>query len=654
MTSKVIQRPITKIEAGLLPVIALLKNDQACVLNNVNPETRQAEVIYSDQIAPETISLEKLQEHYTGMAILVKPAFEFDKRIPKITSNSEGHWFWDAIRENLPTYRKVMMSAFFINLFAVTMPLFIMNVYDRVVPNYAVETLWMLAAGVIIVLLMDITFRTVRAYFLDLAARRIDIKLSAYIMERVLGMRLEHRPTSVGSFAVNLRSFETVRDFITSTTLTTFIDLPFALIFLAVIAWIAWPVMIPIIIGLLIALGYAFIAQGKMKKLTESTFRASAMRNSTLIESLVGLETIKAIGAESRMQRKWEDTTAYLAKVGVQLRMLGSSSIHVTQWTQQLAIMFVVVTGVYLISSGYLSMGGLIACTMLTSRTMAPFGQLAGLIVQYHNAKIALTALDEIMAKPLERPEGTKYLSRGQLRGQIEFKKVSFQYPGTETPSLNEVSFRINPGEHVAILGTIGSGKSTLEKLAMGLYQPNSGEILIDGIDIRQLDPAEVKKQIGYVPQDPVLFYGTLRENLTLSQSAVSDEALVRALEIANLAEFINRHPQGIDMVVGERGDSLSGGQRKSVALARGVIHAPPILLMDEPTGSMDHSTEMAVKRQLQSFIKGRTFIVATHRNAFLDLATRIIVIDKGRIVADGPRDSVVEALRQGKIGKSV
>jgi ATP-binding cassette subfamily C protein LapB len=502
-------------------------------------------------------------------------------------------------------------------------------------------------------LLADISLRTMRGYFLDLASRRVDIQLSALIMERVLGIRLEHRPASVGSYAVNLRSFETVRDFITSASITTIIDIPFALIFVVVIGWIAWPVLIPVTIGLVVVVGYALSVRGKLKELAETTYRAGAMRNSTLIESLVGLDTIKALGAESRMQRRWEDATSFLAHVGVKLRLISNSAVNVTQWGQQLVAVFVVVTGVYLITAGELSLGGLIACSMLAGRIMAPFGQLAGLITQYHNAQIALTSLEEVMAKPVERPDGAQFLSRDLFKGEVEFKNVSFSYPDAQMESLSNVSFKIKPGEHVAILGRVGSGKSTLLKLAIGLFQPTSGAVLIDGIDLRQLDPSDLRSQVGYVPQDVMLFYGSLRDNLTLSHPQASDAAIVRSIDIANLAEFVNRHPQGFDMMIGERGDSLSGGQRKSVALARGVIGEPSLLLMDEPTGSMDHSTEAAVQKQLLEFIKGRSWLVVTHRNSLLEMVDRIIVIDNGKLVADGPRESVVEALQQGRIGKS-
>ncbi|MFO7552132.1 MAG: type I secretion system permease/ATPase [Haliea sp.] len=652
LVGRILERSARDVEPALLPAVVLLESDRACLLMGWSDDGAAATVIFPDlNEAAVEVPAAQLLARGTGRVIVCRPRFRFDQRTPRTGTSDRGHWFWDAIRANMPVYRDVLLAAFFINVFALALPLFTMNVYDRVVPNYAVETLWMLAAGMIIILLADIVLRSMRGYFLDLASRRVDMRLSGQIMERVLGTRLEHRALSVGSYAANLRSFETVRDFITSASITTLIDVPFAFIFLAVIAWIAWPILIPVGIGLLIVLGYAMATQGKLRELSETTYRASALRNATLIESLVGMDTIKAMGAESRMQRKWEEATAFLAHVGVQLRLVSNSTINVTQWANQMVIMFVIITGVYLITAGELSMGGLIACSMLSSRAMAPFGQVAGLITSWHNARISLNSLDEVMAKPMERAEGAQFLSREMFKGDIEFRQVSFAYPGAEMESLSNVSFRIKPGERVAILGRVGSGKSTLQKLAMGLYQPTAGSIMIDGIDLRQLDPGEFRSRIGYVPQDVTLFYGSLRDNITLSHANVSDAALVRAAEIANLSDYINRHPKGFDMQVSERGDSLSGGQRKCVALARAVVHDPPILLMDEPTGSMDHSTEVAVKQQLTEYIQGRTWLVVTHRNSLLEMVDRIIVIDNGRLVADGPRDSVIQALQQGKIG---
>ena len=654
LTASVVNRWPAQVSEDLLPAVILSEAEQACVLMGWSADGEVAQVIYPDLPDAEVaVARADLETFSNGSAILCKPKFKFDSRAPKQALAADEHWFWSAVKKNLPVYRDVLVAAFFINVFALALPLFTMNVYDRVVPNYAVETLWTLAIGLLIVVVMDFTLRMMRSYFLDLASERIDRHVSADIMERVLGSRLEHRPSSVGSYAVNLRSFDSVRDFINSVSITTLIDLPFAVIFCAVIFWIAPMVLLPLLAGVVIVLVYVSVGRGKLRELSETTYRAGVQRNATLIESLVGLDTIKAMGAESKTQRRWEEATAFLARTGVQLRLVSNANQFVTAGTTQLVTLFVVVTGVYLITEGLLSMGGLIACTMLAGRVMAPVGQLAGLLTQFQYAQISLGSVDQIMETPQERPEGARFLSRETFGGEIEFKNVTFSYPGAEMPSLVDVSFKIKPGEKVAILGRVGSGKSTLQKLAMGLFQPSEGAVLIDGIDLRQLDPAEYRKQVGYMPQDLTLFHGTLRDNIVIAHPYASDSDVLKAAEQANLLEFVNRHPQGFDMTISERGDSLSGGQRRCVALARAVLGEPPVVLMDEPTGSMDHSTEVAVKSSLAAFIAGRTWIVVTHRNSLLEMVDRIIVIDNGKIVADGSRQSVITALQQGKIGKA-
>ena len=654
LTSNLVQQQPSAIVGALLPAVILSETGQACLLMGWQDGRTSARVIFPELLDTSVdMSREELEAFSNGTAIICQPKFKFDERAPKKALAQDEHWFWSAVRRNLPIYRDVLIAAFFINLFALALPLFTMNVYDRVVPNHAVETLWTLAIGLLIVVIMDFTLRMMRSHFLDLASERIDVGVSAQIMERVLGSRLEHRPASVGTYAVNLRAFDSVRDFINSATITTLIDVPFALIFCAVIFWIAPMVLLPLVLGVVLVLGYVSLGRAKLQELSESTHRAGIQRNATLIESLVGLDTIKALGAESKTQRRWEEATAFLARTGVQLRMVSNSNMFVTAGATQLVTLFVVVTGVYLITEGELSMGGLIACSMLSGRVMAPVGQMAGMITQYQYAQISLGSVEQVMGTPQERPESARFLSRERFNGDIEFKKVSFAYPGSEVPSLVDVSFKIKQGEKVAILGRVGSGKTTLQKLAMGLFQPTDGAVLVDGIDLRQLDPAEFRKQVGYMPQDITLFHGTLRENIVLSHPFVNDAEILKAAEIANLTEFINRHPQGFDMMISERGDSLSGGQRRCVALSRAILNDPGLMLMDEPTGSMDHSTEMAVKQQLAQFIEGRTWIVVTHRNSLLEMVDRILVIDNGRIVADGPRASVVAALQQGKIGKA-
>ena len=654
LSSNLVRCPLAHLKTALLPAIVLMHGEHACVVLGFNEDRSQANVVYPELgDAPVQVPLSELEADYMGTAIYARPTQRFDARTPEVRAGRHGHWFWGVIGESRPLYRDVLLAALLANLFALGMPLFTMNVYDRVVPNHAFETLWVLALGLLLMLVSDLVLRTMRGRFVDLASSRADVKLSAFIMERVLGMRMEQRPASAGSFASNLRAFESVRDFIGSATVVAFIDLPFALIFMIVIGWISWLMLIPLVIGAAIMVLYALAVQGRMHELAETTYRAGAQRNATLIEGLVGFETIKALAAEAPIQRKWEKSAALLARVGAQLRLLSSTASNTSAFVQQFINLAIVIIGVYMISERELTMGGLIACTMLASRAMAPVGQVAGLLVQYHTAATALTSLNEMMARDVERPEGSSFISRGRLKGALEFRDVSFTYPGQSTPSLRNLSFSIKPGEKVAILGRIGSGKTTLEKLILGLYQPSEGAVLVDGIDLRQLDPAELRRQIGYVQQDVMLFYGSLRENITLGAPLASDAAIVKAAEIGGIISLVNQHPKGFDMLVGERGESLSGGQRQGVAIARAVINDPPIMLLDEPTSSMDYSSEDDIKRRLTEYAQGKTVVLISHRTSLLDLADRIIVMDGGRIMADGPKEQVVTALRQGRIGKA-
>jgi ATP-binding cassette, subfamily C, bacterial LapB len=654
LSSRVVRQPLAALKAELFPAVLLLQDDRACLLLGRSADGQALELVYPELgDAPVSVPLEQVESQYGGRAIYARPRRRFDARSPEVRAGRHGHWFWSVIAENRALYRDVLLAAFLTNLFALAMPMFVMNVYDRVVPNQAFDTLAVLSVGLMLVLVGDLVLRVLRGRFVDLASSRADVKLSAYIMERVLGTRMEQRPVSAGSFASNLRAFESVRDFIGSATVVAFIDLPFALIFLVVVGWIAWPMLFPLLLGTVALLLYALAVQGRMHQLAETTYRASAQRNATLIEGLVGFETVKAMGAEAPIQRKWEQSAALLARVGAQLRLLSSSATNGSAFVQQTINLVIVILGVWLIGERMLTMGGLIACTMLASRAMAPIAQVAGLLVQYHTASTALTSLDEMMKREVERPDDSNFIARGSVQGAIEFRDVSFAYPGQTTPALRNVSFRIRPGEKIGILGRIGSGKTTLEKLILGLYRPTGGAVLIDGIDLRQLDPAELRRHIGYVQQDVMLFYGSLRENITLATPLADDADVLKAATVGGIMDLVNSHPQGFDMVVGERGESLSGGQRQGVAIARAVLHDPSILLLDEPTSSMDHSSEEAVKKRLSEYARGKTMLVVSHRTSLLDLVDRIIVIDAGRIVADGPREQVVAALRQGQIGKA-
>lgn len=654
LSAKLVRRPLERIDEVLLPAVLLLHGEEACVLLGWDDSGDNARLLF-----PETgqgsvlLSRSALAARYTGVAIFSRPHFRFDKRTPQVGEVKLRHWFWGELAEQWLVYRDVLGAALLINLLALAMPLFTMNVYDRVIPNRAIETLWVLGLGVILVIGIDLMLRLLRGYFIDLASARIDMSLSAKIMERVLGVRMEARPAAVGAFSSNLRSFESVRDFITSASVTAFIDLPFALLFVLVIAIISWQLIIPVLLATVAVVIYAYVLQHKMHELSETTYRAGALRNATLIESLTALETIKTLGAESVMQSKWEKSVAFVSRVNNQMRFLSAAATNGAMEIQQLVNVVVVIAGVYLIGDGQLSMGGLIACTMLTSRAVAPLGQMVGLLMQYHNAKVSLTSLEEVMAKPVERPGDAAFVHRPELKGNIEFRDVEFTYPNAAISALKGFSCKIAAGDKVVVIGRIGSGKTTLQKLLLGLYQPTGGAVSIDGVDLRQLDPADLRRNIGYVAQDVTLFYGSLRDNIAIGAPYADDATIVAAADAAGLTDFVNRHPDGFDMMIGERGDSLSGGQRQGVAIARALLMDPPILLLDEPTSAMDFSSEQQFKERLRRVAAHKTVIIVTHRNSLLDLATRVIVVDEGRIVADGPRDQVIQALQSGRIGRA-
>jgi ATP-binding cassette subfamily C protein LapB len=651
MSAKLQRVALPQIDAAALPAILILRDNRACVLLGWDHAADQARVLLP-QTGQGAVSLARteLLQRYSGVTLFVRPHFRFDARTPEVRATTAKHWFWSALLQQRFVYRDVLWAALLINLFALAFPMFSMNVYDRVVPNNAVETLWALAIGVLLVLGADLFMRLLRSHFVDEASARIDVQISASLMEKVLGMRLEHRPESVGSFASNLRGFEQVRDFIASSTVTALIDLPFALLFVVVMAWISPWLAVPVLLAFVTILGVGWVLQQRLHHLAETTYKASALRNATLVESLAGIETIKSQGAESVVQSKWERANGFLARTNVKMRALSSSAMYSTSTLSQLVSVTLIVIGVYLIGQKELTMGALIAASMLSSRALAPAGQIVGLLMQYQGARTALESLNKIMDKPVERPAGDTFIHRPQLRGDIEFRNVKFAYPNRQDAAIEGMSFKIAAGERVALIGRVGSGKSTIQRLIMGLYQPSDGAVLLDGIDLRQLDPADVRRNCGCVSQDVTLFYGTLRENIAFGLPYADDSAVVAAAEVAGMTEFVNRHPRGFDMTVGERGESLSGGQRQGVGIARAVLHNAPILLLDEPTSAMDFSTEAQITAKVSAFAQNKTVVLVTHRTSMLAMVTRVIVVDGGKIVADGPRDRIMEALASGRI----
>ena len=644
-----VKRSLKDIPNLSLPAVLLLENRQACILTHIHQQ--QAIIIQPESDGgKKTVSLNELECSYTGECFFVETAYRFDQRANETVQEKPKHWFWDTLLKAWPIYSEVLLASFFINLFALALPLFIMNVYDRVVPNHSITTLWVLASGITIVFCFDFIMKMLRAYFIDTASKRIDVQLSAQIFEQVLAMKMAVRPRSVGALANTIQAFEMFRDFITSATITTVIDLPFVIMFIFFIATIGGPLAwIPLLVApAVIFVGW--LLQTPLTSLVKQTYKHATEKQAMLYESINGIETIKGISAESTLQQRWERIIGRTAKLNVKLRFLSNIVINFSTFCQYLASIGVVIFGVYLIVEGDLTTGGLIACTILTGRALAPMAQVASLLTRYHQSVTALESLNKIMEAPTERTKEKQYLARPNLQGNFEFKDVHFSYPSQKTPTLRNIHLKIKAGEKVAIIGRIGSGKTTLEKLIVGLYQADQGTLTVDETEINQIDPSEIRRQIAYVPQEIELFYGTIRENITLGAPFIEDAAIQQAAQISTVTEFINQHPEGYDRNVGEHGQCLSGGQKQCIALARALLLNPNILVMDEPTNAMDDKTELMIKNNLKQHLLNKTLILVTHRASLLSLVDRLIVMDQGRIIADGTKEQILTTLKNSKL----
>ena len=648
LTSRLVRRELSDIHAMVLPCILVLHAKGACILEEIDHAGGRAKVIHPEVPDGETwMELDELDEHYLGFAFFLKKERNYARSRQQLVKSHEHHWFWGTLLHSRSIYRDVLLASVLINLFVIAAPLFTMNVYDRVVPNNATETMWVLATGIVVVYLFDMLLKFLRTYFLEVAGKKGDIIMSSILFEQVMNLKMAYRPKSVGSFASNLREFESIRNFITSTTVATLIDLPFVVIFLVVTYYIGGAIVaVPLFVMAMILI-YGLSVRKPLKESVESTYEATAAKNAVLIESLNNLEAIKTMGASGHAQYHWEETTGDIAEKSLKSRVLSSSIGTVTSFLVQFNTVAVLIVGVYMIQEMELTMGGLIASVILTSRAISPMGQVASLLSNYEQTKTALENLDNIMNLPVERPEGKRFIHRSNLEGKITFKEVTFTYPDESKSTLNGVSFTINPGERVGIIGRIGSGKSTIEKLMMNVYQPDGGSILIDDIDISQIDPADLRKQVAYVPQDVTLFRGTLRDNIVYKKPNATDEQILRASAVGLVDQFVNQHPMGYDMSVGEQGYGLSGGQKQSVTIARAFIDDAPVILLDEPSNSMDNSTEQLLINRLRPAIQDKTTIIVTHKTAMMALVDRLILIDDGRVVMDGPKQNVLAALQK-------
>lgn len=649
LKARVIQRPLDNITALSLPVILLLKNNQVAVLIGWD-DNQQARLLPSETEGGEiTLSRETLAENYSGRAIFLSPEHEFDAQptaaLPRTTA-----WFQDTLKLSKFLYFDAVIASFLVNLVALCAPLFVMNVYDRVVPNQATATLWVLAIGISIAFVFDFVLKILRGICLDLAGKKTDLVVSSALFERLLGMKMKLRPKRVGSFAQNFQEFQSIRDFLSSLTLTAFIDFPFTLLILLVTGIIGGPLVLIPLLTYPLALLVSWLIQRPLMSRVQKTYQLANERQAMLVETLTGLDAIKINNAQSERQYQWEHLTGQLSKLELRVKLLSYVAVNFTSWLQQASGVAIIVAGVYVIIDGNLSMGGLIACYLLHRRAMMPIGQLCSLITRYQRARMTKATIDRMMGLEQEVQEGEVPLKRETLSGAIELRDVTFCYPGNQYASLSNISLVIQPGEKVGIIGRSGSGKSSLAKLLVGFYQPNSGSVLIDGIDLRQIDVHDLRHNIGYAPQDIHLFNGTLRENLLYGASYVDDETMLRVANLTGVHEFARRHPSGYNMQVGERGMSLSGGQRQAVTLARALLLDPPVLLMDEPTSSMDNTSEDLLKKALAPVISNKTLLLVTHRASLLSLVDRLIIVDNGKIIADGPKESVMSALKKGQI----
>lgn len=651
LSAQIVSRSLEDIDPLVLPAVMLLKNRQACILVSKDVVKGIATIIQPESgEGHRTLALEKLKKYYTGYTIFTRPTYRFDLRTDEGFKERPHAWFWGVIAATWKIYSEVILASFFINLFAIASSLFVMNVYDRVVPNNAMDTLMVLAIGVLVVFCFDFLMKMLRGYFIDIAAKKSDVILSSNIFEQMMGIRMESRPESVGNFANNMQQFDAFRDFFTSTTISTMIDLPFIVFFVVIIYILGgYIAFVPLLAVPLVVLA-GLIIQRPLDKAVKESYRYSGQKHAMLFESLAGVETIKSLSAESPLQRKWEHVVGMSAKLGTKVRGLSLTAISFSIFIQQIAGVVVVILGVFKISEGEMTMGALIACTILTGRALAPLSQIAGLMTRYQQSMAALQSLDNVMKMPTDRLRGRTPLHRPTLTGDIEFRDVTFKYPRQAVPALNNVTFHITAGERVGIIGRIGSGKTTIEKLILGLYRANEGTVLMDGTEISQLDPASMRRNIGYVPQDLVLFYGTVKENITFGAPFADDASVLRAAKISGVSDFVSKHPQGFDLPVGERGEKLSGGQRQAIAIARAMILDPPILILDEPTNMMDNRTEELFKGQLLEVAKDKTLVIVTHKGSLLSLVDRLILMDGGRVIADGPRDLVLKALAEGKL----
>lgn len=653
-----VERDIFDIPEQLAPVILLRSNSAGgCVFlgkETVELEDKKKGIAFRiilPEVSKESVLIpaKEMREMYSGFAIFLKPKAKADRRVEEPELVPAGHWLLGTLWRYRRYYRSAAIGTVLINVLTLASIFFTMNVYDRVVPNQAFVTLWSLAIGVLTAMLFEAFARYIRAHLIDVAGKKADLVLGTMLFRQMLSIKMEHKPASSGSFANQLREFESVRDFATSATLSAVADLPFVLFFIGIIFTIGGYLGFVPLILLPIIVTISVIIQWPLAKTMQENLRESSLKQGVLIESIEGMETLKAVGGGAYMQRRWENFSALASQTSMKSRRLSSIATGCFAFFQQIQTVMIVIVGVYLISAGDMTQGALIGTVMLASRATAPLGQIVGLAVRFQQAKAALASLNGLMLKPVDRDPRIDYLPNPELDGNLSLKGIDFAYPAPPMqpaiPVLKQINMTVNKGERIAILGKIGSGKSTLLRVIARLYTPTAGQLFAEGLDVTQIDPADWRKHVGFVSQDSRLFYGSLRENIMIGVPDATSKEFLRVLKLTGLDQLAAKHPMGINLPIGEMGDGLSGGQRQLVSLARSLLARPSILLLDEPTSSMDMQTEGKFIEHLKTATGDQTLIVVTHRPSLLALVDRIIVIDEGKVVADGPKETVLNSL---------
>lgn len=642
------QRPLRKIPNLTLPAVILLNDSQAAVLKKTDGDTAILELV---GLGEKKITLSELEEQYIGYVWFIKTKEERDMRSELPEYHLPKGWFWRVIWRFRRYYYQVIIATVMINFLALISSLYVMNVYDRVIPNKSYETLWVLSIGVVLAIFFEFIAKLIRGHLTDIAGKKADLIISSALFRRVMQLKMSDKPVSSGSYANNLRDFESVRDFMTSASLLAFVDMPFFLLFISVMYLVAGKLAVVTLSIIPIVIVVGLLAQFPLAHSIGASMKESSQRQGLAVEAIEGIETLKVNNAFSWAQKRWDAYTAKTSASAIKTRDISNLVVSFSAAMQQLNTVVLVVYGTYLVHAqnpdSRITMGALIACVILSSRALGPVAQITGLAVRFQQARVALSGVNSISQREIEREPERQYITLDNVQGKLIFERVSFAYAEDGKKALDNVSLTIRPGEKVAILGRIGSGKSTLLKLAAGLYQPHEGLVSLDDVDLRQIDPYFLRSEVGLLAQSPRLFFGSLRDNLDLARSDgfYSDEILLTALKRFGLERLIQSHPHGLDMHLGEDGGGLSGGQQQIVSLARLTLRNPRVVLLDEPTSGLDQNTEQQVLYALAHWLKGRTMIVVTHRPQILMLVDRIIVMEHGQIVMDGPKQAVLERL---------